>query len=116
MSEPEFREPWDRDPEGPLVPPGRYSAEVAELSADDGYEALTEPQWFEVRPTPDLVDPTDDREPDDAGGAAGDFTGRVESLGRAVAGSGRDLDSVRERIKHLRATIRRAPPTGSVTR
>ncbi len=101
--DPGFREPWDRDPEGPLVEPGRYSMEVAVLSAD-GYEALTEPEWFDVKPVPELAGTLDDRADVVA------LTHRMEALGRAVMGAGKELDAVRERIKHIRSTLRRTPP------
>ncbi len=99
---PEFKAPWDRDPEGPLVEPGRYSATVAVLSAD-GYEPLAGPEWFEVKAVPELVDATEDRS------LVAAFAGRIESLGRAVLGAGHDVDFARDRIKHVRATNRRTP-------
>ncbi len=104
LEEPAFREPWDRDPEGPLVEPGHYSAEVAILSVD-GYRAVTDPMTFEVKPVPELADSLDNRE------AAAAFNRRTEMLGRTVVGAGKGIDAARERIKHLRATLRRTPPT-----
>ena len=100
---PEFKAPWERDPEGPLVEPGRYSAEVAMLSVD-GYEPLTGPEWFEVKAVPELADSAGDRSDLAA------FAQRIESLGRAVLGAGHDVDAARDRIKHIRATLRRTPP------
>ena len=102
LEEPAFRLPWDRDPEGPLVEPGPYSVEVG-LFSTDGYRAMTDRARFEVKPVPELVDTVGDRADVVA------FTARVETLGRAVHGATKDLDVARERIKHLRATVRRTP-------
>ena len=109
---PAFKEPWDRDPEGPLVAPGRYSVEVAVVSAD-GYEPVTGREWFEVKPVPALglaeaAEPADSAEQRSAVAA---FSDRIALLGRAVLGAGNDVDATRDRIKHVRATIRRTPPT-----
>ncbi len=101
---PEFKAPWDRDPEGPLVEPGRYCAEVAVLSTD-GYVPLTDREWFVVKAVPELAESAEHRR------SVAAFAERVASLGRAVLGAGHDVDTARDRIKHLRATIRRTPPT-----
>ena len=49
LSTPAFRPPWMSDPQGPLAPPGEYSAQLVVVSSA-GAEEIGQAQSFEVKP------------------------------------------------------------------
>jgi hypothetical protein len=94
---PGFKAPWESDPQGPLVQPGRFSARLV-VAGSTGMRSLTDEQWFAVRPLTDVdIDTTDDLT----------FTTRTTELARAVAGAAAELDQARERLPLIRTTILR---------
>ncbi|MDH3302841.1 MAG: glycosyl hydrolase, partial [Acidimicrobiia bacterium] len=92
---PGFKAPWEVDPLGPLVQPGRYSAELV-LATADGLRSLGEKQWFEVRPIPGLSGDDDTAR----------FIDRTERLARQVASTVAEVEQARTRLPLLRTTIR----------
>ncbi|NNC80437.1 MAG: glycosyl hydrolase [Acidimicrobiales bacterium] len=99
LAKPEFEPPWVTDPKGPLVEPGSYSVELVRLSAA-GVELLAGPEQFSVVPTPAVSA---------AQGDAGDFRRRSTDLARRVAGAAKQIESARDRIRHVRAGISATP-------
>ena len=96
----EFRAPWDRPPTGDLVPPGRYQVEIVRLDTGGAPDVLAGPETFEVRPIPAVTNsPGDDP----------DFRLEIAGLATRVAGAVAQIERLRERIRHLRATILLTP-------
>lgn len=95
---PQEGNPWDRESVGPFVIPGTYRVGLA-LSAQGRTRALGEPQSFQVLP---LGMETWSQE-------LQAFHQRVARLQRAVMGSGKLLEEVQLRLKHLQAAVIVAP-------
>ncbi len=104
--EPEpFRAPWDRPPVGNLAPPGRYAVDIVRLDTGGAPEVLAGPELFEVRPIPAVASsPADDSE----------FRLATGDLARRVAGAVKQLERLRERLRHVRATILVTPAAASL--
>jgi len=102
LETPDFQPPWASVPQGPLVAPGRYSVEIALVSAS-GVQTLAEPQSFEVRSVPGAALP----DPDPAGAAA--FNAETAELMRHAAGAAAEISRTGERLRHLDAALRAAP-------
>jgi photosystem II stability/assembly factor-like uncharacterized protein len=100
---PAFRPPWAGEDVGPMAPPGTYSAQLYLL--DKG--ALLpqgEPQAFEVKPVHDgETDYT----------AVADFQKSTSDLSREMAGVGRKLREVQDRLRHIKAALVQTPKAGS---
>ncbi len=103
LSEPEFRAPWERELPGPLVAPGRYSAELT-VSTSDGVHQLTDRRWFTVQPIPAVATDLD--------GSAHRFGAETAELVRHTAGAKAAVDRQRDRITQLRATLTRTADAG----
>lgn len=101
FANPAFRPPWVTEPEGPLVAPGSYTAQLVIL--DGG--ALTEvgvAQPFAVNPTPWVADGTDFR-------AVVAHHARVAELRREISIAASELGQASERIRYMRAALERTP-------
>lgn len=96
-----FRPPWDPPPQGPLLAPGRYTAELMALSAN-GLRRLGAPQSFEVKPLPNTPPGTDFV-------AVAAFQNETAEVMRKVGAVRVELDRVGERLRHLRAALVRTP-------
>jgi len=96
-----FQPPWDDQPRGPLVAPGRYSAELVVVSAG-GVRRLGTPQSFDVKPVPNAPPGTDFV-------AVAAFQQQTAELRRRVAGAGEELGQVRNRLRHMRAALVQTP-------
>ena len=96
-----FRAPWESAPIGPLMPPGRYTAELMVVSAA-GLRPLGAPQAFEVKPVPTAPAETDFT-------AVAAFQQQVAELSRRVGAAGAEIGRLRERLRHMRAALVQAP-------
>ncbi len=101
LSPPGFQSPWDDAPRGPLVAPGRYSAELVVVSSS-GVRRLGVPRSFEVKPVPNAPPGTDFV-------AVAAFQQQAAELQRRVAGTGAELGRAREQLRHMRAALVQAP-------
>lgn len=96
-----FRAPWVSPPQGPLVAPGRYTAELF-LVSGASVRRLGGAQSFEVTPVPNALPGTDYA-------AVAAFQQQAAELMRKVSGVAAEVDRVRDRIRHLRAAAIDAP-------
>lgn len=96
-----FKAPWDLPPTGPLMAPGRYSAELMVVSAS-GVRRLGTPQSFEVKPVPTAPNGTDFA-------AVAAFQQQTAELQRQVAAAEAKIRDAREQLRHMRAALLQAP-------
>jgi hypothetical protein len=101
LEPPAFRAPWETPPQGPLVAPGRYSAELVVLSAS-GVRSLGSAQSFEVKPVPNLPAGTDPV-------AVAAFQGETAEAARRLASASAELNRLREQLVQMRATLGQTP-------
>lgn len=100
LDPPGFRPPWSREPVGPLVAPGRYTASL-ELVSSGGVRQLGESGSFEVKPVPNLG------EVDVIAVAA--LQSRAAGLARQRAAIGAEISQLREELRRMRATLAVTP-------
>ncbi len=98
---PAFQSPWDQPSKGPLVAPGRYTAELMIVSAS-GVRSLAGPQSFDVKPVPNLAPGTDPQ-------AVAAFQERTAEALRRVSSASAELDELKDQLKHMRATLAETP-------
>ncbi len=103
---PDFSPPWVTPPQGPLVPPGRYSVELM-LFSSAGVQSLGSAQSFEVKPVPSAPPGTDFR-------AVAVFQQETSELMRRVAGAGEEISRARDRLRHMRAALVETPAADPV--
>ncbi|MEK6597882.1 MAG: glycosyl hydrolase, partial [Gemmatimonadota bacterium] len=101
LSPPGFRPPWGGDPQGPLMAPGRYTAQLVVVSSS-GVRQLGQPQSFEVKPVPNARPGTDYV-------AVAAFQQETAELMRQLNGAGAELGRVRDRIRHMQAALAQTP-------
>jgi hypothetical protein len=101
LEPPAFRPPWEAPPQGPLVAPGRYSAELKVVSAS-GVRSLGAAQSFEVKPVPNLPPGTDPA-------AVAAFQGKTAEAARRLASASAELGRLTEQLKQMRATLGETP-------
>ena len=94
--------PGGGEADGPMAAPGEYSARVV-LVTGDGYEALTAPQSFTVKPLGTATLAAADR------GALLAFQREVAALQRAAIATDRAARETSERLALLRRAVRAAP-------
>ena len=100
LSTPGFRPPWVSDPQGPLAPPGEYSAQLVVVSSA-GAEVIGQAQSFEVKPVAsapgvDFI-------------AVAEFQYDVSELQRRVGVAGAEMGRQRDRLPFMRAALLRTP-------
>ena len=96
------RNPWDRDPIGPLAVPGAYTVDIAQRVR--GEETLVAgPVPFTTK----LLDRSSTPAADFSASVA--FQREASELHRAVAGAGRLLGEVETRLNHLRKAVDATP-------
>jgi len=98
---PAFRSPWEEPSQGPLVPPGRYSAQLVVLTAA-GARQVGEAQTFEVVAVPNLSPGTDPQ-------AVAAFQQRTAEASRRAAAAAATLGQLQEQLQHLAATLALTP-------
>jgi hypothetical protein len=101
LDPPAFRSPWDVPPVGPLVAPGRYSAELVVLSAS-GARSLGTAQSFEVKPVPNLPPGTDPA-------AVAAFQGETAEAARRLSSAAAEIDRIKDQLRQMRATLGETP-------
>jgi photosystem II stability/assembly factor-like uncharacterized protein len=101
LDPPGFRSPWDPPPVGPLVAPGRYSAELVVVSAS-GARSLGAARSFEVKPVPNLPPGTDPA-------AVAAFQGETAEAARRQSSVEAELDRVKDQLRRMRATLGGTP-------
>ena len=101
LDPPAFRAPWDPPPVGPLVAPGRYSAELVVVSAS-GVRSLGAAQSFEVKPVPNLPPGTDPA-------AVAAFQGETAEAARRLSSAAAELDRIKNQLRQMRATLGETP-------
>ena len=101
LSTPAFRPPWASDPQGPLAPPGRYSARLVVVDAD-GVRNVGPARSFEVRPVPSAPPNTDFV-------AVAAFQHRVSELSRRAGIASRELSRQRDRLRYMDAALDETP-------
>ena len=101
LDPPAFRPPWDAAPVGPLVAPGRYSAELVVVSAS-GTRSLGAAQSFEVKPVPNLPPGTDPA-------AVAAFQGETAEAGRRLSSVAAELGLIQNQLRQMRATLAETP-------
>lgn len=100
FSQPAFKPPWVSDPEGPMVPPGKYS--VALYIAHNGkLEPQGNSKVFTVKPVHQAA--VSDYL------AATTFQAETSELSRQVTGAGRILSEAGNRLKHIKAALLQTP-------
>lgn len=101
LDRPGFRPPWASDPEGPLVAPGRYSAQLV-LVSSSGVRELGSAQTFEVKSVPNVRGNVDFV-------AVAAFQARVAELARKHSMIGSELGQLRAELRRVRATLIATP-------
>ena len=101
LDPPAFRAPWEAPPTGPLVAPGRYTAELVLVTAG-GARSLGAAQSFEVKPVPNLPPGTDPA-------AVAAFQGETAEAARRLEAAKGELGRLKDRLRSLRATLGETP-------
>ena len=101
LERPEFQPPWVGEPTGPLVAPGRYSAQLVLVSAS-GVRELGAAQGFEVKSVPNVRGNVDLV-------AAAAFQERVAELARRLAITESEIGQLHGELRRVRATLIATP-------
>ena len=101
LTQPSFRPPWVTDPQGPLVAPGVYSAQMLVVTSD-GVDEVGTAQTFEVKSVPNLPAGTDLV-------AVAEFQQRTRELSRRVGAANGEIGRIRTRLRHMDAALLRTP-------
>ena len=101
LEPPAFVAPWDAPSKGPLVAPGCYTVELVIVSAS-GVRSLSAPQSFEVKAVPNMAPGTDPA-------AVAAFQQQTAEAARRAAAIASELGSLREQLKHMRASLLETP-------
>ncbi len=100
---------WERPPVGPLALPGQYTARLA-IERDGVLGEVGEARTFTVKALANSPEITSDRR------ALQDFQVKAANLQRAVAGAGKAIAELENRIAYVRAAIARTPEAGEADR
>ncbi|MBK9409959.1 MAG: glycosyl hydrolase [Gemmatimonadetes bacterium] len=101
LERPAFQPPWVGEPTGPLVAPGRYSAQLVLVSAS-GVRELGAAQGFEVKSVPNVRGNVDLV-------AAAAFQERVAELARRLAITESEIGQLHGELRRVRATLIATP-------
>jgi len=101
LSKPDFMPPWVEDPQGPLVVPGTYRAQLY-LVENGQLKAQGSAQEFEVKPIPQAKAGIDY-----AQYAA--FTQKTAELARKLGGAGNKLGEAGDKLRHIEAALVQTP-------
>jgi photosystem II stability/assembly factor-like uncharacterized protein len=97
LVKPVFNPPWAGSPQGPMVAPGKYSAELF-ITNNGNLLSQSKPQDFLVKPTPNLDMDTNFKE-------VAEFTNRTNNLSRRAEGAGLKLGEANEKLLHIQAAL-----------
>ena len=106
LSKPAFTPPWAGTPQGPLVTPGEYSAQLFAI-ADGQALPLGDAQTFSVKPVRDATDGTDYA-------AVATYQQETAVLMRKVANAREELGRTRDLLNHMKiaaVAAQRAKPS-----
>lgn len=104
LTDPGFQPPWAAEPRGPLAPAGRYTVELVRVAPGGvDVEVVADPEPFDVVAVPG-GEPGGGDHTDDT-----DFEVRTAALARRVEGTVRQVETARDRIRHLRAGLAVTP-------
>ena len=101
LSTPAFRPPWAGEPEGPLAPPGGYTAQLVVVDGA-GVRRVGPARSFQVRPVPGAPPGTDFV-------AVAAFQQRTAELRRRAGIAGAELSRQRERLRYMEAALDETP-------
>ncbi len=101
LTVPGFTPPWVGPPQGPLVAPGDYSAQLVVVTAE-GAREVGRAQAFEVKAVPTAEPGTDFR-------VVVAFQNEASELRRRIASAGQEVGRARDRLRHMRAALLEAP-------
>lgn len=103
LSEPAFKPPWVGSPEGPMVAPGRYQAQLY-LNSNGDLISQGMKQSFEVKPIPSLrsADLT----------TVADFKRNTANLSKKIAATSQVLRDYDERLKYIQVALVSTPEAG----
>ena len=101
LAKPGFVEPWVEDPQGPLLDAGRYTAKLVHM-VGGAAETLAGPEPVDVIDTPAVDGTSGDT----------DFAQTTAGLRRRIAGAAKEIDTARDRFRHLRVAVAAAPGAG----
>jgi photosystem II stability/assembly factor-like uncharacterized protein len=101
LDPPAFRAPWDIPPVGPLLAPGRYSAELVVVSAS-GARSLGAAQSFEVKPVPNLP-------PGNDPAAVAAFQAETAEAARRQSSATAEIERIQDQLRQMRATLGQTP-------
>ncbi len=101
LKKPDVVEPWATPPEGAIVTPGQYSAELWVMTSD-GSRQLGEAQSFTVKPLPEMND-------DAHFASTSAIQQEVAELVRQILGTGKELERTADRVKHIEAALLETP-------
>ena len=101
LSTPGFVPPWAGAPQGPLVAPGQYSAELL-LVSSAGARSMGAAREFSLKPVPTAPPGTDFN-------VVASFQAAAGELMRRVNNAGEEISWARERLRHMRAALVETP-------
>ncbi len=101
LTVPEFVPPWAGTPQGPLVAPGRFTAQLFALSGGQ-VSPLGEAQSFNVKPVYAATDGTDYA-------AVAAYQQRTAVLLREITNAGEELKRTQDLLLHMKAAAIQAP-------
>jgi photosystem II stability/assembly factor-like uncharacterized protein len=97
LTEPDFRPPWVSEPQGPLVAPGAYDAQLLKVSSA-GVSTLGEAQRFDLVAVDNLPAGNDAQ-------AVASFQAEVADLQRRLAAVNGAIADAKSRLPELRAAV-----------
>jgi hypothetical protein len=101
LSTPEFVPPWGDSPQGPLVAPGMFTAQLHVLTGEE-VSPLGQAQQFRVKPVRAAPDGTDYAE-------LANYHQAATALLRQVAHASEELGRTRDLLRHMNAAAVEAP-------
>ncbi len=101
LSKPTFVPPWAGSPEGPMVGPGKYSAQLY-LVDNGNLDAQGSAQEFNVKPTPSVKADVNYAE-------YVAFTKKTNELSRKLGATRNILSEVNSKLKHIELAIDQTP-------
>ena len=97
LSRPAFQPPWAGTPQGPLVEPGTYSAELYVLN-NGSLQSQGTPQKFMVKPVIEMS--ANDLK------TTASFNQKTRELSRRISGANRKLGEAGEKLRFMKAALK----------
>ncbi|ADR20372.1 hypothetical protein MATR_20090 [Marivirga tractuosa] len=97
LTTPSFQPPWAGSPEGPMVAPGQYNAQLYVIE-DGELKVQGEPQQFMVKPTPAVKADINYEE-------LAAFTQKTADLSKRVRAAGNKLGEISNQLKHMEEAL-----------